>query len=80
MFLQQYETITLGNDKEYCIGDVTDICWQGKDEGQNYYNSEGFYVTTQDGVDHYVERDELSAHDEKLLDRWVRLALRKQDF
>lgn len=30
---------------------------------------------TRDGVDHYVERDELSAHDEKLLDRWVRRVL-----
>lgn len=27
---------------------------------------------TQDGIDHYVERDELSVHDEKLLNRWVR--------
>lgn len=64
-------TITLGDNKEYLIQDITNIHWEGK-ELQKYYDAEGFYVTTQDGVDHYVERDELSAHDEKLLERWVR--------
>lgn len=63
-------TITLGDNKEYLIQDVTNIQWEGN-ELQKYYNAEGFYVTTQDGVEHYVERDELSAHDERLLDRWV---------
>lgn len=64
-------TITLGDNKEYLIQDVTNIQWEGN-ELQKYYDAEGFYVTTQDGVEHYVERDELSAHDERLLDRWVR--------
>ena len=64
-------TITLGDNKEYLIQDVTNIQWEGN-ELQKYYNAEGFYVTTLDGVEHYVERDELSAHDERLLDRWVR--------
>ena len=66
-------TITLGDNKEYLIQDITNIQWEGK-EIQKYYDAEGFYVTTQDGINHYVERDELSAHDEKLLDRWVRRA------
>lgn len=64
--------VTLGDNKEYFIQDVINIHWEGDDEAQNYYDAEGFYVLTQDGVNHYVERDELSAHDEKLLDRWVR--------
>ena len=64
-------TITLGDNKEYFIQDITNIQWKGN-ELQEYYNAEGFYVTTQDGVKHYVERDELSAHAERLLDRWVR--------
>ena len=63
--------VTLGDNKEYLIQDVINIYWEGGDEAQNYYDAEGFYVLTQDGVNHYVERDELSAHDEKLLDRWV---------
>ena len=67
----EMNTITLGDNKEYLIQDVTNIQWEGN-EIQKYYNAEGFCVTTQDGVEHYVERDELSAHDERLLDRWVR--------
>ena len=65
--------ITLGDNKkysEYSIKDVSSVNWKG-DEVQDYYNAEGFHVTTKDGVDHYVERDELSVHDEKLLERWV---------
>lgn len=49
-------TITLGDNKEYLIQDITNIHWEGE-ELQKYYDAEGFYVTTQDGVDHYVERD-----------------------
>ncbi|MBW4640884.1 MAG: hypothetical protein KME05_22200 [Gloeocapsa sp. UFS-A4-WI-NPMV-4B04] len=63
--------VTLGDNKEYLIQDVINIYWKGEDEVQKYYGAEGFYVLTQDGVNHYVERDELSVHDEKLLDRWV---------
>lgn len=66
-------TITLGDQKkyfEYSIQDVTNVNWEG-DEVRDYYEAEDFYVTTKDGVEHYVERDELSVHDEKLLDRWV---------
>ncbi len=62
--------ITLGDNKEYFIKDVINIDWES-DEVQDYYHAEGFYATTKDGVVHYVERDELSVHDEKLLDRWV---------
>lgn len=71
-FQTEYVSIvTLGDNKEYLIQDVINIYWKGGDEAQNYYDAEGFYVLTQDGVNHYVERDELSVHDEKLLDRWV---------
>ena len=63
--------VTLGDNKEYLIQDVINIYWKGEDEVQKYYGAEGFYVLTQDGVNHYVERDELSVHDEKILDRWV---------
>ncbi len=65
--------ITLGDNKkysEYSIHDISNVNWKG-DDIQDYYNAKEFYVKTKDGVDHYVERDELSVHDEKLLDRWV---------
>lgn len=61
------------NGTLYDIRDVIDVYWEDAKEGsiKGYYEADELVITTKDGAEHDVSKDDLDAETLKWINEWV---------